>query len=86
MYHDVIMAWGGKLCFVRFNPNGDGPLLEERLERLRAEVLRHIGRLERGENSSYLEVWHLYYPEGTEDYYEEQSQPEWLAAEMGCRV
>ena len=93
-YHDVIMQWGGKLCFVRFNPHkfnledrhDHGPPLAERLERLRAEVTRHIGRLERGENSSYLEVWHLYYPEGTEDYYEEQSQPEWLAAEMGCSV
>ena len=77
-YHDVIMAWGGKLCFVRFNPNGDGPPLEERLERLRAAVTVHIGRLERGENSAYLEVWHLYYPEGTPDYYEAALKPEWL--------
>jgi hypothetical protein len=75
-YHDVITAFGGKLCFVRFNPhkfNLDdrhdlGPPLAERLERLRAEVTRHIGLLERGENRAFLEVWHLYYPEGTEDY------------------
>jgi len=67
-YHDVIVAWGGKLCFVRFNPDGHGPPLEERLERLHAEVTRHIGRLERGENTAYLEVWHLYYPAGTQDY------------------
>jgi hypothetical protein len=80
-YHDVIMAWGGKLCFVRFNPHkfnlddryDHGPPLEERLQRLRAEVIRHIGRLERGENTSYLEVHHLYYPAGTPDYYEEES-------------
>jgi hypothetical protein len=31
-------------------------------------VTRHIGRLERGEISAFLEVLHLYYPEGTEDY------------------
>jgi len=66
-YHDVIMAWGGKLCFVRFNPDGKGPPIEDRLEQLHAEMTRHIGRLERGENTSYLEVYHLYYPEGTPD-------------------
>jgi hypothetical protein len=65
------VAWGGKLCFIRINPDGKGPPLEERLERLHAEITRHIGRIERGENSSYLEVWHLYYPRGTEDYFEE---------------
>jgi hypothetical protein len=87
-YHDVIMAWGGKLCFVRFNPHkfnlddrrDHGPPLDERLERLRAEVTRHIERLERGENTAYLEVHHLYYPEGTPDLYEEQCKPEWLEA------
>jgi hypothetical protein len=55
-YHDVIMAWGGKLCFVRFNPNGDGPSLKRRLNRLRKEVRRHIERLEWGENTAYLEA------------------------------
>jgi hypothetical protein len=49
-----------------------------RLERLHAEILRHIGRLERGENSAFLEVWHLYYPEGTEDFYDETCVPEGL--------
>jgi hypothetical protein len=78
-YHDVICAWGGKLCFVHFNPDGHGPPLEERLERLRVEVTRHIERLERGENTAYLEVHHLFYPEGTPDLYEE-SKPEWLEA------
>ena len=32
----------------------------------------------RGENKAYLEVHHLYYPEGTPDLYEEQCKPEWL--------
>jgi len=75
-YHDVLMAWGGKTCFVRFNPDNfnlqdssdPGPPLEERLERLREEVIRHVGRLERGENTAFNEVFHLYYPEGTQDY------------------
>ena len=74
-YHDMLVAWGGKLVFIRINPDGKGPPLEERLERLHAEITRHIGRLERGENSLYLEVWHLYYPEGTPDYYEEALAP-----------
>jgi hypothetical protein len=77
-YHDMLMGWGGKLCFIRFNPDGVGPPLEERLERLHAEITRHIGRLERGENSAFLEVWHLYYPEGTEDYCGESIAPQGL--------
>ena len=75
-YHDMLMGWGGKLCFVRFNPDGVGPPLEDRLKRLHAEITRHIGRLERGENSAFLEVWHLYYPEGTEDYCGDAIAPE----------
>ncbi len=70
-YHDVMMTWGGKMCFIRFNPDGEGPPIEERLECLHSEMTRHIGRLERGENSPFLEVWHLYYPVGTNDYFEE---------------
>jgi hypothetical protein len=74
-YHDVLLPWGGKLCFIRFNPDDEGPPLEERLERLHSEMTQHIGRLERGENSSYLEVWHLYYPAGTPDFYDENTSP-----------
>lgn len=66
-YHDLIAAWGGKLCFIRINPDGRGPPLEQRLERLRAEITTHIGRLERHENTSLLEVYYLYYPKGTTD-------------------
>ena len=74
----MLMAWGGKLCFIRINPDDKGPAIEERLERLHAEITRHIGRLECGENNSYLEVWHLYYPKGTPDFYEEEHKPEWM--------
>ena len=41
-------------------------------------MTRHIERLERGENSALLEVWHLYYPEGTEDYCGDAIAPEGL--------
>jgi hypothetical protein len=79
-YHDLMLGHGGKLTFVRFNPDAfsredEGPPLEERLERLHAEITRHIGRLERGENNSLLEVWYLYYPEGTPDFYDENTSP-----------
>jgi hypothetical protein len=64
-YHDLMMGWGGKLVFIRFNPDEDnlGPELEERLERLRAEIARHLGRIEREENTEPLEKYYLYYPE-----------------------
>jgi len=75
-YHDMLMGWVGKLCFVRFDPDDEGPPMEERLERLqRGDHAAHraagAGREQRG----YLEVWHLYYPEGTPDYYEEAGAP-----------
>jgi len=31
------------------------------------EITRHLGRLEREENTEYLEVHYLYYPEDTCD-------------------
>jgi hypothetical protein len=71
-YHDLVMTWGGKLVFVRFNPDGKGPVIEERLHRLHAEITWHIGWLDRGNNTSYLEVHHLYYPQDTPDFYEEE--------------
>jgi len=33
------------------------------------KVIRHVGRLERYENEHWNEVFHLYYPAGTEDYW-----------------
>jgi hypothetical protein len=62
---------GGKLVFIRFNPDEDnlGPKLNKRLERLQAEITRHLGRIEREENTELLEKYYLYYPEGTLDLY-----------------
>jgi hypothetical protein len=39
------------------------------LERLQAEITRHLGRIEREENTELLEKYYLYYPEGTLDLY-----------------
>ena len=63
---------------MRINTDGRGPAIEERLERLHAEITRHIGRLERNETKAYLKVYHLYYPEGTPDLYQEEYKPAWL--------
>jgi hypothetical protein len=41
----------------------------ERLERLQGEITRHLGRLEREENTELLEKHYLYYPEETPDLY-----------------
>ncbi len=72
-YQAVVAAWRGKLVFVRYKSQPHDTF--ERLERLRAEVRRHIERLERGENAAYLEVHHLYYPAGTPDSFEEFCKP-----------
>ena len=75
-YRAVVAAWRGKLVFVRYKSQAHDTF--ERLERLRAEVRRHMDRLARGENAAYLEVHHLYYPAGTPDSFEEFCKPAWL--------
>ncbi len=77
-YHDIMMAWGGKLLFLRINPDGKGPPIEKRLEQLGTAIEVHLKRIEAGENITMLEVWHLYYPPGTPDYYDESAVPGWL--------
>jgi hypothetical protein len=79
-YHDITMAWGGKLLFIRINPDGKGPPIEKRLEKLGTAIEVHLKRIEAGENTTMLEVWHLYYPAGTPDYYDESVVPGWLEA------
>jgi hypothetical protein len=79
-YHDIMMTWGGKLLFIRINPDGKGPPIEKRLEKLGTAIEVHLKRIEAEENTSILEVWHLYYPPGTPNYYDESVVPGWLEA------
>jgi hypothetical protein len=85
-YHDLMMAWGGKLLFVRINVDGKGPLIEKRLEQLGTAIDVHLKRIEAGDNTTMLEVWHLYYPSNTPDYYDESAVPGWLEAWQRVQV
>ena len=85
-YHDITMVWGGKLLFVRISPDGKGPPIEKRLEHLGTAIDVHLKRIEAGENTTMLEVWHLYYPAGTPDYYDESVVPGWLEAWQSVQV
>lgn len=68
-YHDLFMAYGGKIIFIRFNPdkykdkNGKScnPMLVNRLPILENEINKQIKRIENYENSELLEVIELCY-------------------------
>jgi hypothetical protein len=62
-YHDIMMAHGGKMIFIRFNPDLKGTSLECKLPVLIEEIYKQIARIERGENSELLEVVYLFYRE-----------------------
>ena len=61
-YHDVIMDWGGKLVFIRFNPDGKGFSMDEKHARLAAEINEQVRRVEAGENTELCERVYLFYP------------------------
>jgi hypothetical protein len=62
-YHDIFMGHGGKMVFIRFNPDLKGIPLEHKLSVLIEEIYKQIARIERCENSELLEVVYLFYPE-----------------------
>jgi hypothetical protein len=61
-YHDLIMGWGRKLVFIRFNPDGKGVSMEEKLACLAEEIHKQVRRVEAGENKELLERIYLFYP------------------------
>jgi hypothetical protein len=61
-YHDIMMAHGGKMIFIRFNPDLKGTSLESKLSVLVEEMHKHMEHIDRGENSELLEVVYLFYP------------------------
>jgi hypothetical protein len=60
-YDDLYMVHGGKWVFIRFNPDGKGVDMVDKLERLIDEIQTQIDRIERDENTELLEVIRLFY-------------------------
>ena len=60
-YDDLYMAYSGKWIFIRFNPDGRGLDMEDKLARLMEEVATHTARIERSENTEIVEIVKLFY-------------------------
>ena len=60
-YDDLYMVHSGKWIFIRFNPDGKGVDMVDKLERLIDEIQTQIDRIERDENTELLEVIKLFY-------------------------
>jgi hypothetical protein len=62
-YDDLFMVHSGKWVFIRFNPDGKGVDMEDKLARLVEEIHEQIKRIENEENTELLEVVKLFYPD-----------------------
>jgi hypothetical protein len=70
-YDDLMMLYGGKFIFIRFNPHiyldKDGqrrnPELRNRLQILLDEIYNQIDRINKEKNKNMLEIVHLFYNE-----------------------
>uniref|UniRef100_A0A6C0L9V1 DUF559 domain-containing protein n=1 Tax=viral metagenome TaxID=1070528 RepID=A0A6C0L9V1_9ZZZZ len=60
-YHDLYMGHGGKMIFIRFNPDGKGVDMEDKLERLLEEIQTQIDRIENEDNTELVEIIKLFY-------------------------
>jgi len=60
-YDDLFMVHSGKWVFIRFNPDGKGVDMDDKLSRLVEEIHIQIKRIENEENSELLEVVKLFY-------------------------
>ena len=60
-YHDIFMVYCSKLVFIRFNPDGKGVDMVDKLARLMDEIQIQITRIENEENIDLLEVVELFY-------------------------
>jgi hypothetical protein len=62
-YHDIFMYHGGKMVFIRFNPDGKDMSLTKKIEELISEMRTQIRRIKAGENQELLEVVYKFYPQ-----------------------
>lgn len=60
-YDDLYMVYSGKWIFIRFNPDGKGIDMEDKLVLLVEEIQKQAGRIEKGENKELLEIIKLFY-------------------------
>jgi len=67
-YNDLMMTFGGKFIFIRFNPDNyriDGvlkkTLMKTRLNSLSKEINKQMIRIRNEENAEYLEIHKMYY-------------------------
>jgi len=60
-YDDLFMVHSGKWVFIRFNPDGKGVDMDDKLTRLVEEIHIQMKRIENGENTELLEVVKLFY-------------------------
>ena len=60
-YDDLYMIHSGKWVFIRFNPDGKGVDMVDKLARLMQEIQIQIERIENDENNELLEIIKMYY-------------------------
>ena len=60
-YDDLYMVHSGKWIFVRFNPDGKGVDMIDKLTRLIDEIHNQIERIENEDNTELLEIVKLFY-------------------------
>lgn len=69
-YDELLTDYGGKMVYIRFNPDptsDDRSDLEDRLRPLMTEIEKQMGRIQREENQEIVEIIYMYYPENKDD-------------------
>ena len=60
-YDDLFMVHSGKWIFIRFNPDGKGVDMEDKLTRLIDEIQIQMERIENEENTELVDIIKLFY-------------------------
>jgi very-short-patch-repair endonuclease len=60
-YDDLYMVHSGKWVFIRFNPDGKGVHINDKIEQLLDEIETQIQRIKRDENKELLEIIKMFY-------------------------
>lgn len=60
-YDDLFMVHSGKWIFIRFNPDGKGVDMEDKLTRLMDEIQIQMERIENEENTELVDIIKLFY-------------------------